>query len=467
MIDAIHIEPAGPLHGQIPVVGAKNAILVTMASTLLTGGVSIINNVPVSSDVLYMIKLLENFGAHITFDRERKQLVIDTTHITNCQVDPEIMRKMRASVLVMGPLLARFGCADIIFPGGCSIGARPVDFHLKAFKRMGVEIHVIDDLLQATTSGLQANRIVLEYPSVGATENILMAATLTPGTTAIVHAALEPEVLDLVAVLKKMGANITVTPPMTIEVTGVSALRPIEHEVLVDRLEAGALLLAAAISGGDIYIPNARAYDLDVFLMKLQEMGHHIEIGGGTAKIAHTTGINDSGARGSNVAEHNLPGIGVRLIATKNPQAVSFKTGPYPGFPTDLQAPMMVAQCLAAGVCEISETVFENRFLHVRELQKMGAQIKMLSTDKVQVRGVDALYGTHVIASDIRASCALVLAGFAAKGETIVTGVNHWRRGYDMLEQKLQMLGAKVTIGPVELVATTSVDRTTIASKIL
>jgi len=429
VIDCIQVEPIGPLCGNMRVVGAKNAILVIMASTLLTSGKSIIRNVPVSSDVLYMIKLLESLGVKVVFDREHKYVEIDTLDITNCAVDPDIMRKMRASVLVMGPLLARFGKAEVVLPGGCGIGARPVDFHLKAFKSMGVHIHTLDDLLQVYTPGLQANRIVLEYPSVGATENVLMAATLTPGTTTIVHAALEPEVLDLVKVLKKMGALIDIQPPMTIEVTGVSSLHPIEHEVIVDRLEAGALLLAGAISGGDVHIVNARAHDLDVFLMKLQEMGHAIEVG--------------------------PDGIGIRLIATKTPRAVSFKTGPYPGFPTDLQAPMMVAQCLASGTCEVHETVFENRFLHVRELQKMGAQIKFIFGDKVQIKGVDALYGTHVIASDIRASCALVLAGLAAKGKTYMTGVNHWRRGYDQLEQKLNALGAKIEVGPVALIPTT------------
>jgi UDP-N-acetylglucosamine 1-carboxyvinyltransferase len=422
------------LHGKLDLVGAKNAILVIMASTLLTSGKSVISNVPVSSDVLYMIKLLESLGAHIVFDRECKQVSIDTSTINGCAVDPEIMRKMRASILVMGPLLARFGRAEVVLPGGCLIGARPIDFHLKSFKCMGVQVHTMDDLLQAYTSGLQATRIVLEYPSVGATENVLMAATLTPGVTSIVHAALEPEVLDLICVLKKMGAQIEVQPPATIQITGVSSLQPVKHAVVVDRLEAGALLLAGAISGGDVTLINARAYDLDVFLMKLQEMGHVVEVG------------------------HD--GVGVRLIATKMPQAVSFKTGPYPGFPTDLQAPMMVAQCLASGVCEVYETVFENRFLHVRELQKMGAQIKFIFGDKVQIKGVDALYGTHVIASDIRASCALVLAGLAAKGKTYMTGVNHWLRGYDMLEQKLNGLGAKITVGPVEFIPASVTEHT-------
>lgn len=424
--ECIHIQAAGPLTGSVSLVGAKNAILVTMASTVLTKGTSVITNVPVSADVLYMIQLLESLGARVSFDREKKQLEIDTSAITGHQISHELMRKMRASVLVMGPLLARFGCATIAFPGGCGIGTRPIDYHLKCFKCMGVEILMHDEILQAHTAGLRAERIVLEYPSVGATENVLMAATLTSGTTTIVNAALEPEVLDLVSVLQKMGADIIVQAPNTLCVTGVSALMPVQHEVIVDRLEAGALLLAGAITGGDVEITNACAYDLDVFLMKLREMGHQI-----------ITGPN---------------GLGVRLIATKTPEAVSFKTGPYPGFPTDLQAPMMVAQCLATGTCEIYETVFENRFMHVRELQKMGAQIKSICGDKVQIKGVAAFNGAQVAASDIRASCALVLAGMVAQGATVMTGINHWRRGYDRLEDKLTQLGAKIEIVPTELV---------------
>lgn len=418
--ECIRISPSGPLHGEVSLVGAKNAVLVIMASTLLTEGTSVITNIPISADVFGMIKLLEELGASVLFDQELKRLTIDTTTVNKFTVSPELMKKMRASVLVMGPLLARFLRAHIVFPGGCLIGARPIDYHLKNFKKMGVEIHFIDEELQATTTKLQASRIALEYPSVGATENILMAATLTEGTTSIVNAALEPEVLDLITVLKKMGAKINIIPPATIEVIGVSYLKPFEHEVIVDRLEAGSLLLAGAITGGDVFVKNARADDMDVFLMKLQEMGHHIEVGEG--------------------------GVGIRIEATPLPEAVSFKTGPYPGFPTDLQSPMMVAQCLAAGTCEIHETVFENRFLHVRELLKMGAQIKFIFGDKVQVKGVEALYGMHVIASDIRASCALVLAGLAAKGKTVMTGINHWRRGYDKLEEKLISLGASVRI---------------------
>ncbi len=418
--DCIVIESVGPLHGQASLVGAKNAVLVTMAATLLTEGVSTLTNVPVSADVTYMIALLESMGAHVAFDVIRRTLTIDTTTVNRFEVSPDLMKKMRASILVMGPLLARFGRARVVLPGGCTIGARPIDFHIKNFKKIGVQFTQIDDLLHAQTTGLQATRIALEYPSVGATENILLAATLCQGVTTIVNAAIEPEVFDLVTVLRAMGANIAIQAPATIVITGVSSLRPFTHDVMVDRLEVGALLLAGAISGGSVEVVNARAEDMDVFLMKLQEMGHRIDIG--------------------------VNGIGVRVTATPLPEAVSFKTSPYPGFPTDLQAPMMAAQCIANGICEISETVFENRFLHVRELQKMGAQIKYVCGDKVQIKGVTALYGMPVIASDIRASCALVLAGLVAKGKTVMTGMNHWRRGYDKLEDKFTALGARVSI---------------------
>jgi len=445
----IKVISSGPLHGEVSVAGAKNAVLVSMAATLLADGESILTNVPISSDVRYMAILLQCLGAEVALDEERKLVTVDTRSVCCFTVNPDVMKKMRASVLVMGPLLARFSQAKLVFPGGCSIGARPINYHLKNFKKMGVEIHYVDEVLHAKTKKLQSCRIALEYPSVGATENILMAAVLTEGTTTIVNAALEPEVLDLIEALQCMGARIVICPAAIIQITGVTSLKPMNHSVIPDRLEAGSLLLAGAVTGGDVFVTNARAYDMDIFLMKLQEMGHKIEVG--------------------------LNGNGVRIKATQLPEAVSFKTGPYPGFPTDLQSPMMVAQCLATGTCEIHETVFENRFLHVRELQKMGAQIKCISgsglacsggicsggacsvgdcsvgdCDKVQVTGVEALYGTNVIATDIRASCALVLAGMAAKGKTVMTGVDHWRRGYDQLDKKLIQLGLRISIQPVD-----------------
>ena len=411
------IEQSEKLNGEVSVFGAKNAVLVIMASTILVSGKSIFYNVPASTDVLYMISLLESLGAHIIFNRLEHILYIDSSSITKWRVCPEIMKKMRASILVMGPLLARFGKAEIALPGGCVIGARPIDFHVENFAKMGATICNEHNYLKVSSKRLQSQTIVLEYPSVGATENIMMAATSAKGTTKIINAALEPEVFDLIEVLKKMGAIIEVQAPGIIIIQGGNDLSPIEHEIVPDRLEAGGLLLAAAITGGSVTIRNARAHDMDVFLLKLQQMGHSIQ-------------INQNG---------------ITLRACQEPKAVSFKTSPYPGFPTDLQAPMMAIQCLAQGKAVIEETVFENRLVHVRELQKMGAQIEVHHT-KAIITGVDELYGASVIASDIRASCALVLAGLAAKGITIMTGIHHWRRGYEQLEAKLTHLGATIQV---------------------
>ncbi len=415
----IAIEQSSGLQGTLELVGAKNAVLVIIASLLLTKGKSRLTNVPASDDVLQMIKLMQSLGAEVFFYPQEHLLEVDTSTVTKFQVSADIMKKMRASILVMGPLLARFGKADIALPGGCVIGTRPIDYHLKNFKKMGTIIEECGNFLTARADLLHAQRIVLEYPSVGATENIMMAAALTPGTTSIINAALEPEVFDLIAILKKMGAKISVEAPATIHIEGVTSLQAVEHAIIPDRLEAGALLLAAAISGGSISLPHAHAYSMDVFLMKLEEMGHELTIG--------------------------AQGVGISLKATKEPRAVSFKTAPYPGFPTDLQAPFMAALCLAQGTSIVEETVFENRLLHVRELQKMGALIKV-DHNKAVVTGVDKLYGASVIATDIRASCSLVLAGLVANGSTIMTGIHHWTRGYEGLEHKLTALGGKVTL---------------------
>ena len=415
----IAIENSPAISGSMELIGAKNAVLVIIASLLLTRGKSRLTNVPASDDVMQMIKLMQTLGAQVFFYTREHVLEVDTSTVTKWQVGADIMKKMRASILAMGPLLARFGKADVALPGGCSIGERPIDYHLKNFKKMGVAIDECGDYVSARAELLHASRIVLEYPSVGATENILMAATLTPGTTTIINAALEPEVYNLIGILKAMGARITIEAPATIYIEGVTSLQPVEYAIIPDRLEAGALLLAAAITGGTVTLPHAQAYSMDVFLLKLEEMGHEVIVG--------------------------PEGMGITLKATKHPKAVSFKTAPYPGFPTDLQSPMMAALCLAEGKSVVEETVFENRLLHVRELQKMGAQIKV-EHNKAIIQGVDKLYGSSVIATDIRASCALVLAGMAAQGTTIMTGIHHWTRGYEGLEHKLSLLGASVKV---------------------
>ncbi len=416
------VKKSPPLKGEVYLSGAKNSVLAIMASLILVKGESVLENVPNSADVRQMILLLEDLGGKISFDKDKNILKADTRCIAGFQVSPQIMNKMRASILVMGPLLARFKTATVALPGGCLIGQRPIDLHLKGLKKLGVKIVNVGNYLYECVSQEDDNRnskiVALDYPSVGATENILMFSVKRPGKTIIINSAFEPEVLDLVAVLRKMGAKINLRLPATIEIEGVDELAPVNHSIMPDRLEAGTLLLAGVATGGAIFLPNAIPSHLDIFLDKLEEMGHFIERGGET---------------------------GVKIVAAQNFNSVSFKTLPYPGFPTDLQAPMMAVLSFANGISYVSETVFENRFLHVKELGKMGAQISVNGRDAV-IRGVDSLYGADVIATDIRASCALIIAGLAANGVTRITGLQHFRRGYDKLEQKLQKLGASIEL---------------------
>ncbi len=415
--DFILVKKSVPLTGEVLVSGAKNSALPILASLVLTSGISILKNVPHLTDIESMVSLLEQLGAVIDADYAAGILTVNTTNIHRWQVSEETMQKTRASIVILGPLLARFNRADVAFPGGDAIGARPIDYHLKNFKKMGAVITQQENIISLHAQKLTAQRFVLDYPSVGATQNILMAAVLVPGVSHIVNAAIEPEVMDLIYILQKMGAQISLEYPATIKIVGVEKLDSVEYEIMPDRLEAGALLIAAAITGGDISLPNACAQDMELFLMKLEEMGHEII-------------VNQSG--------------GVRLIACKNPQAVSFKTAPYPGIATDLQPLMMIAQAVAQGKCEAIETVFENRFLHVPYLQLMGARMEVLGSHKALVTGVKKLQGATVIATDIRASCALVLAGFVADGTTRVFGVSHWWRGYESLDRKLRALGAEI-----------------------
>lgn len=417
------IEPSAPLEGQVELDGAKNAVLVIMASLLLTSGKSVLKQVPVSADVFQMMKLLQDLGVDVFFDEKARTLYVDTARAGSLTISADIMQKMRASILVLGPLLARFGHACLALPGGCVLGARPIDFHLRAFAKMDAHIEIKGEYLHVSSSRLTPQRFVLEYPSVGATENIMMAAVKTPGITTIVNAAIEPEVIDLMQVLRKMGATIALEVPGTIVIEGVEDLKPIEHDIIPDRLEAGTLMLAAAVTKGSLFLPNAQPRFMEVFLEKLVEMGHQVE----------------------------LPSQGgIRFQAHPYPRAVSFRTMPYPGFPTDLQAPMMVAQCLASGTSTICETVFENRLVHVRELQKMGAQITLEGNLTAHIKGVDGFYGAQVIAPDIRASAALVIAGLVAQGQTTMTGLHHFRRGYTKLEEKLNALGARIYVMPPE-----------------
>lgn len=422
------IKRAQPLSGTAQVYGAKNAVLVIMTSLILTDGKSVLENVPNNADVRLMIELLESLGATINFDINKKQLTVDTFGICHHEVSPEIMNKMRASILVMGPLLARFDEAKVALPGGDLIGLRPINYHLDGFKKFGISINVETPYVNAQRvpqETMRKVRIVLEYPSVGATENLLMYACLGSQETIIVNAAFEPEVFDLIEVLKKMGAMIEILPSATLYIKGVQRLNSVNHTIVPDRLEVGALLMAAAITHGEIAITNARADHLDIVLEKLKDMGHHIttHLDIGRPEVA----------------------TGIHFKATQHPQAVTIKTAPYPGFPTDLQPSMMAILSLAEGISTVEETVYENRMLHVKELGKMGAQISLEGTKSI-IRGVEALYGCEVIASDIRASCALVLCGMVAYGQTKMTGVSHWLRGYDRLEERLCILGASVEL---------------------
>ena len=416
---SILVKKSPALRGEVDLSGAKNAVLVTMLSLLLTSGKSVLKNVPWLDDVYAVIDILKLLGAEVVMHKAEGILEVDTTHVEEKELPLDLMRKARASVLAVGPLLARFKRVRFALPGGCVIGARPIDFHIKNFKKMGVEFNRVENTLIGATDALRPNRFVLEYPSVGTTENILMAAVLTAGTSYIVHAAIEPEILDLIDVLRKMGAKIALESPAIIRIDGVERLMPVEHFVMYDRLEAGALLLAAAITQGDVYLPQAMPDVMEVFLVKLQEMGHQID---GTI---------------------GKPGI--RLKACANPQAVSFKTGPYPGFPTDLQSLMLAVQTVAVGNSTITETVFENRFMIVPELQKLGASVKSVG-HYAYVEGVQQLHGAVVQATDIRASCALALAGFVAEGVTEIQGLHHWSRGYHNVDQKLRALGADIQL---------------------
>lgn len=418
----ISVQKSASLHGAIAVSGSKNASMVILLSSLLTNGISRFYNIPAIADVFQIGNLLRHLGAQFTFDVSHNYVEIDTRYVEKKDIPDEMMKTTRASILVLGPLLARFGSACLGLPGGDAIGARPIDLHLNNMVKLGVTIKNVDNLVHAFVNRLKGAYIVLAYPSVGATENILMLAALAEGRTTVVNAALEPEVLDLIEVLKKMGACITVVQTATIVIDGVKQLFPIDNYTIIpDRLEAGALLIAAAMTGGDIYVSNINHTMLDVPLLKLQEMGHLIEY------VEHTQGI--------------------RIKGCQNPRGISFKTGPYPHFPTDLQAPMMAALICTDGVSIVEETVFENRLQHAHPLALLGANIEVVYTNKARIKGVKNIVGTEVTGNDIRAVCSLVLAGLIAEGVTHVYGISHWLRGFEGLEKKLNMLGASVNTG--------------------
>ena len=410
-MESITIAGGPRLHGSVRVGGAKNAALPILAATILVPGEHRIRNVPHLRDVDTMGKLLQTLGARV--ERRGEELVVVTESLTGEEAPYDLVKTMRASVLVLGPLLARSGVARVSLPGGCAIGERPVNLHLAAMRALGAEIAIEHGYIGARAGRLRGARIHFEKQTVTGTENALMAAVLAEGTTEIGNAACEPEVADLARALTGMGARIRGAGTPTITVQGVERLRPLEHTVMPDRIEAGTLMLAAAITRGDVFVEGAEPAHLGAVLDKLREAGARVE---------------------------ELPG-GVRVEGPPRPRAVDIRTGPYPEFPTDMQAQFMALLAVSRGLGVIHETVFENRYVHVAELKRLGAEIT-LDGNLALVRGRAALSGARVMATDLRASASLVLAGLRAEGETVVARAYHLDRGYERLDAKLAALGA-------------------------
>ena len=407
-----------PLKGTIKVHGAKNAVLPIITATILgQQGVSIIHEVPALDDVETIANVLADMGVQI--DRNGESLLINAEHLHKQEAPLEWVKKMRASILVMGPLLARFGSARVAIPGGCAIGARPIDQHIKGFEAMGATFSYTEDFVEARLpvhlDRLQGAKIYLDFPSVGATENIMMAATLAQGTTIIDNAAREPEIVDLSNMLNAMGANVRGAGTPTIRIEGVKHLHAVEHSVIPDRIEAGTYLIAGAITGGHLQVEGAISDHLNPLIAKLREVG--VE-----------------------VTEHENS---IEVKATQPLRASDLKTLPYPGFPTDLQAQMMALLMTAEGTSVITETIFENRFMHVNELKQFQADISIDGRQAV-IRGGRALKAAKVCATDLRAGAALVLAALVAEGESEITGLHHIDRGYVHLTEKLRGIGAKI-----------------------
>jgi len=401
------------LQGKVRVNGSKNASLPILAASILSPGQSVIKDVPRLQDITTMGDVLSSLGARVF--RDGPDITVDTANIYSVEVEEALMRRMRASNLVLGPLVGRFREAKISQPGGCNIGSRPMNLHLKGLRALGVEINEEFGYISARAGRLTGAEIQLDFPSVGATENIMMAAVYAEGVTVIRNAAREPEVVDLQNFLNCLGARITGAGTDIIRIEGVTELHPAVHQVIPDRIEAGTYMIAAAITGGDLTIVNVIPEHLRALMAKLAEAGAEIETG------------DDY----------------VRVRGPQRLQAVDVKTMPYPGFPTDLQPQMMALLTLAEGTGIITETIFENRFKHVSELRRMGAEIKVEGQTAI-IKGKKKLSGAPVEASDLRAGAALVLAGMAAENGTIVEGVEHIDRGYERIEQKYNALGARM-----------------------
>lgn len=416
-MDSIIVTGNGPLNGAIPIAGAKNACLTLMPATLLSDEPLTLTNAPRLSDIKTMSELLRSLGAEVTSMQDGQVLALSSHTIATTKADYEIVRKMRASNLVLGPLLAREHEAIVSLPGGCAIGARPMDIHITALEALGAEIELKDGYLHAKApGGLKGATHELRFASVGATENVVMAATLAKGTTVLKNAAREPEIVDLVHCLRKMGAQIEGEGTSTITIQGVDRLHGATHPVVTDRIELGTYMLAPAICGGEVELLGGRIDLLEAFCEKLDAAGISVEETEKGLKVARKNG---------------------------RVKAVDVVTEPFPGFPTDLQAQMMALMCTAEGTAVLEEKIFENRFMHAPELMRMGASIEVQG-GTATVHGVERLKGAPVMATDLRASVSLILAGLAAEGETIVNRVYHLDRGYERVEEKLGALGAKI-----------------------
>lgn len=416
-MDSIIVTGNGPLKGQIPIAGAKNACLTLMPATLLSEEPLTLTNAPRLSDIATMTQLLQSLGAEVTSMQDGQVLAMSSHDLDNHVADYDIVRKMRASILVLGPMLARDGHAVVSLPGGCAIGARPVDLHLKAFEAMGAELELKEGYVHAKApGGLKGGEVVFPFVSVGATENALMAATLAKGTTVLKNAAREPEIVDLAQCLRKMGAQIEGEGTETITVQGVDRLHGATHPVVTDRIELGTYMLAPAICGGEVECLGGRIDLVGAFCEKLDAAGISVEETANGLKV---------GCKNGRV------------------RAVDVTTEPFPGFPTDLQAQMMALMCTADGTSVLEEKIFENRFMHAPELIRMGADIDVHG-GTATVKGVERLKGAPVMATDLRASVSLILAGLAAEGETVVNRVYHLDRGYERVEEKLGNVGARI-----------------------
>lgn len=415
-MDKLIISGGVALDGEIRISGAKNAALPILMGALLADSPVHVGNVPHLHDITTTLELLGRMGVTLTVD-ERSGVVIDPSTLTDTEAAYDLVKTMRASILVLGPLLAKFGKADVSLPGGCAIGSRPVDLHLRGLEAMGAEIRVESGYIRATApNGLQGAHIFMDQVTVTGTENLMMAATLAKGRTVIENAAREPEVVDLANYLNKMGAKISGIGTATLEIDGVEALHGVQYNILPDRIETGTYLVAAAITRGRVKVKDTDANQLEAVLLKLEEAGAEIQIGGNWISL-------------------DMHG--------KRPKAVNIRTAPYPAFPTDMQAQFTALNSVAEGQATIVETVFENRFMHVQEMQRMGAQLQ-IEGNTVVSQGREQLTSAPVMATDLRASASLVLAALVAEGDTEVERIYHIDRGYECIEEKLQQLGARI-----------------------